>query len=206
MLILLNFIFARVKGRGYMIEKIVNDYYENNARKLHILVDKILFKLGFSFIDRDDFYSLADEIFFDVIQRYDKKRSFDKFLSSCLKNKFKTEMTRRNRQKRQADRMSISIHNPIGDEEGLTIEDMIPSNVNIEKEVIDKDTDIVDEKIERYLNKLSNTERSIVEMLMKDVKVKDIKEELHITDKEYVDHMEHIRQYENIKILFSVGG
>ena len=71
MLILLNFIFARVKGRGYMIEKIVNDYYENNARKLHILVDKILFKLGFSFIDRDDFYSLANEIFSDVILRYD---------------------------------------------------------------------------------------------------------------------------------------
>ena len=189
-----------------MIEKILNDYYENNTKKLNILVDKILFELGFGFVDRDDFYSLADEIFFDVIQRYDKKRSFDKFLSSCLKNKFKTEMTRRNRQKRQADRMSISIHNPIGDEEGLTIEDMIPSNVNIEKEVIDKDTDIVDEKIERYMNKLSNTERSIVEMLMKDVKVKDIKEELHITDKEYADHMEHIRQYENIKILFSVGG
>lgn len=205
MVILLNFI-CRVRGRGYMIEKILNDYYENNTKKLNILVDKILFELGFGFVDRDDFYSLADEIFFDVIQRYDKKRSFDKFLSSCLKNKFKTEMTRRNRQKRQADRMSISIYNPIGDEEGLTIEDMIPSNVNIEKEVIDKDTDIVDEKIERYLNKLSNTERSIVEMLMKNVKIKDIKEELHITDKEYADHMEHIRQYENIKILFSVGG
>ena len=78
--------------------------------------------------------------------------------------------------------------------------------LGLEKEVIDKDTDIVDEKIERYLNNLSNTQRIIVEMLMKDVKVKDIKEELHITDKEYVDHMEHIRQYENIKILFSVGG
>ncbi len=84
MLILLNFIFARVKGRGYMIEKIVNDYYENNARKLHILVDKILFKLGFSFIDRDDFYSLANEIFSDVIRRYDEKQSFDGFLYSCL--------------------------------------------------------------------------------------------------------------------------
>ena len=65
-----------------MIEKILNDYYENNTKKLNILVDKILFELGFSFVDRDDFYSLADEIFFDVIQRYDKKRSFDKFLSS----------------------------------------------------------------------------------------------------------------------------
>ena len=38
-----------------MIEKILNDYYENNTKKLNILVDKIIFELGFGFVDRDNF-------------------------------------------------------------------------------------------------------------------------------------------------------
>ena len=83
------------------MEEILNSYYENEAKKLHDLVDKILKKLQFVDIDNDDFYSLANEIFVDVLKRYDGNRDFDGFLYSCLMNKFKTEMTRRNRQKRK---------------------------------------------------------------------------------------------------------
>ena len=53
------------------MEKILNTYYANNAKKLHIMVDKILFKLRFTDVDNEDFYSLANEIFVDVIKRYD---------------------------------------------------------------------------------------------------------------------------------------
>ena len=82
------------------MEKMINFYYNDNAKRLHEMVDKILFKLKFYDVDHEDFYSLANEIFVDVIKRYDKNRSFDNFLYSCLMNKFKTEMTRRNRKKR----------------------------------------------------------------------------------------------------------
>ena len=61
----------------------------------------------------DDFYSLANEVFVDVMARYDDSQSFDAFLYSCLLNKVKTEMTRRNCEKRKADRMSISIDTPL---------------------------------------------------------------------------------------------
>ena len=63
------------------MEKIIVSYYENNAKKLHAMIDKILFKLKFN-VDNDDFYSLGNEIFLDVINRYNGKQSFDGFLYS----------------------------------------------------------------------------------------------------------------------------
>lgn len=86
------------------MEEILQFYYENNAKKLRSLVDQILVKLG-SAADKDssDFYSIANEVFTDVVKQYDGKRSFAGFLYSCLCNKFKTELTARNRQKRLAE-------------------------------------------------------------------------------------------------------
>ncbi len=108
------------------MEQILNDYYKDEAKKLHNIVDKILFKLRFN-VDNEDFYSLANEVFADVLRRYDNNQDFDGFLYSCLTNKFKTEMTRRNREKRKADRMSISIDAPIGEGENSKIADIVPN-------------------------------------------------------------------------------
>ena len=50
-------------------ESILEDYYSDNARKLHKVVDKILVKFGgLSDKDKDDFYSLANEVFVDVMK------------------------------------------------------------------------------------------------------------------------------------------
>ena len=66
---------------------ILDMYYADNAKKLHKAVDKILFKFGgLSDKDKDDFYSLANEVFVDVMRRYDNAQSFDGFLYSCLSN------------------------------------------------------------------------------------------------------------------------
>lgn len=81
---------------------ILNTYYADNAKKLHKTVDRILCKFGgLSDKDTDDFYSLANEVFADVMKRYDYKQSFDGFLYSCLSNKIMTEITKRNREKRK---------------------------------------------------------------------------------------------------------
>ena len=48
---------------GVFMDKILNTYYADNAKKLHKIVDKILLKFGgLSDQDRDDFYSLANEL------------------------------------------------------------------------------------------------------------------------------------------------
>ena len=119
------------------MEQILITYYENNAGKLHKMVDRILLQFGgLSDKDLDDFYSLANEVFVDVIKKYDNSKPFDGFLYSCLSNKIKTEITRRNREKRKADIMSVSINTSIDD--SFTIGDIIIDSFDMDKEVFDK--------------------------------------------------------------------
>ncbi len=53
------------------MDQIIFAYYADNAQKLRRIVDKILFKFGgLSNKDVDDFYSLANEVFVDVMRRF----------------------------------------------------------------------------------------------------------------------------------------
>lgn len=185
------------------MEEILTLYYKNDAKKLHGIVDKILLQFGgLSDKDVDDFYSLANEVFADAIRRYDGDQSFDGFLYSCLTNKIKTEITRRNRYKRRADRLSVPIDMPVGDEENYTLADQIPSNINIEKEVLEKSMDFMDQKIQDYLGSLSSIQRKIIEMKMQDIETNSIKKQLNLTDKQYQQYMRQAVQYEHIRLLY----
>ena len=99
------------KDLSLMQLQILDTYYTDNAKKLHRVVDRILSKFGgLTYKDTGDFYSLANEVFTDAIKRYDGEQSFDGFLYSCLSNKIMSEITKRNCEKRKADRMSISVN------------------------------------------------------------------------------------------------
>lgn len=184
------------------MEKILNTYYANNAKKLHMMVDKILRKLRFTDVDNEDFYSLANEIFVDVIERYDGKQDFNGFLYSCLYRKFCTEMTRRNRQKRQADKNSISIDTPIGDEDGGTLEDIIADRTTIEKEFFEENEDVYSEKMNKYLSRLSELQKEVLRLISIGFMPSEILEELHINQKMYEDCYSAIHSYRNISLLF----
>ena len=185
------------------MDKILSTYYSNNAKKLHKVVDKILLKFGgISNKDLDDFYSLANEVFVDVIKRYDGSQSFDGFLYSCLLNKIKTEMTRRNREKRKADRMSISIDTPIGDDDNSTIGDMIAADFTIEKELFEKDEEGYSRKMLLYLSRLSNLQKEVLRLNIAGYLPGEIREELHISEKQYADCYAAIHSYRNVSVLF----
>lgn len=185
------------------MDQILDTYYKDNAKKLHRVVDKILLKFGgLSDKDVDDFYSLANEVFVDVIKRYDSSRSFDGFLYSCLFNKIKTEMTRRNREKRKADRMSISIDAPIGDDENCTLGDMIADNFNIEKAIFDENNEEYSRKMMLYLGKLSNLQKAVLRLNIAGYLPNEIKDELHISEKQYADCYAAIHSYKNLSLLF----
>lgn len=181
------------------MENILNTYYADNAKKLRKAVDKILLKFG-GISDKDDFYSLANEVFVDVMKKYDASQSFDIFLYSCLSNKIKTEMTRRNREKRKADIMSVSIDTPVGDNEDYVLGDIIAGDFNIEKEIFGEET-LKSLKLEKYLNKLSKCQRKILELSAASYDAGEIQKMLDITQKEYTDNMMAVHSYENIKIL-----
>lgn len=182
------------------MEAILNSYYANNARKLHNMVDKILFRLRFD-VDNDDFYSLANEIFVDALKRYDGKQDFDGFIYSCLTNKFKTEMTRRNRQKRQTDRMTISIDMPIGDDENSTIGDMLADKNTVERELFEEDNEYFSDEMLRYLSRLSLLQKEVLRLISIGFQPGEILNELHINKKQYDDCYEAIHAYRNISIL-----
>lgn len=157
---------------------------------------------GLSNKDMDDFYSLANEVFVDVMRRYDWSQSFDGFLYSCLLNKIKTEMTRRNREKRKADRMSLSINAPIDDDENSTIGDMIASDFSIEKELFEKDKrEEWSEEANMYLDSLSPLQRKIAFLLSDNNTPNEICEELHITLRHFENSMKRILADERIKSL-----
>lgn len=184
-----------------LTEEKLYSYYDDNAQKLHGLVDRIVARFGgISGEDMDDFYSLANEVFTEVLKRYDEEQPFDGFLYSCLLNRIKTEMTKRNSYKRRADRMSVSIYLPIGDDETITLGDMILADIDIEKEVLD-DGMIQDERIKRYLGSLSEIQRRILELKMQNVKVQYIKQYLGLTNKQYLSHMREMMKYEHIRLL-----
>lgn len=185
------------------MEQILNTYYADNAQKLRNTVDKILLKFGGLLEkDRDDFYSLANEVFADVLKRYDKEQSFDGFLYSCLCNRIKTEITNRNRYKRTADRMSISIDTPVDDGENNTIGDMISGAFSIEKELFEDNEEAYSKKMLIYLDRLSQTQKEILRLTAAGYLPGEIKEELHITEKQYCDCCAAIHSYRNVSVLY----
>ena len=62
------------------------------AKKLHKMVDEILYRLGFFNVNNEDYYSLAHEIFTNILENYDDSQSFKGFLYSCLYKKFCTDI------------------------------------------------------------------------------------------------------------------
>lgn len=183
---------------------ILNTYYADNAKKLHKLVDSILCKFGgLSGKDSDDFYSLANEVFADVMKRYDHKQSFDGFLYSCLLNRIKTEMTKRNREKRRADRMCISLDAADDEEEKCNLLDFIASDFDTFEEVVKRQGSAeYQDKIQRYISRLSNRQVSILNFLVDGFKPAEIQRIFCISSAEYSDDLKTMRSYENVKILF----
>ena len=182
------------------MEKIILSYYEDNAKKMRTMIDKILFRLKFN-VDNEDFYSLGNEVFLDVLNRYDGKQDFDGFLYSCLVRKFKTEMTRRNRYKRQADRMAISIDSPVGEDENMTLSDIIADKDTIEKIFFEENEDTYSAEMQRYLSRLSILQREVLRLISIGFNPNEILTELHINKKQYDDCYNAIHSYRNISIL-----
>lgn len=186
------------------LQPYINTYYADNARKLHKVVDKILFEFGgLSNKDMDDFYSLANEVFVQAMRRYDHTQSFDGFLYSCLSNKIMTEITRRNREKRRADRLSISLDSVNQEEEECSLLDFIASDFDtFEEAAKTQENGQYQDKVQLYISKLSNLQVTILNLLIDGYKPNEVRGLLEISQREYADNMQTMRSYKNIKILF----
>ncbi len=198
----------------------VDLYFADSAKRLYGMVDKILFKLHFADVDKNDFYSLANEVFMYSVRDYDASQPFDVFLYSCLYKKFCTEMTNRTRSKRcmktkvteknergeVIERIiiipDISLYTPIGNDENSTIEDVITDDSTIEKELFEKNEEQYSRKMMIYLDRLSTLQKEVLKLSIAGYFPNEIREELHISEKEYADCYAAIHSYRNVSILF----
>ena len=192
------------KDHAAVQSDILNAYYADNATKLHRVVDRILSKFGgLSYKDTDDFYSLANEVFADVMKRYDYEQSFAGFLYSCLSNKIMSEITKRNREKRKADRLSVSLNATNDNGEEYSLLDSIASDFDTFEEASKlQENGQYQDKVQCYISRLSTRQVNILNLLIDGYKPNEIRQILKMSSKEYTDSMQIMRSYENVKVLF----
>lgn len=185
-------------------QEIIEYYCGNNMARLRQIAYPIFARYGgIASKDYDDFYSEANQTIWNAVSSFDDSKGddFEKFLKGCLSKKFKTLITRRNRYKRILDRLCSSLEEPIGDEEG-TLADMIPCDFDLESELIERLSASAGGKMDQYLEQLSKQQRLMAVYLSEGYRPSEIREKLHINEREYGDCMMAIRAYENVSILF----
>lgn len=210
-----------------IIEKFVNPYYEDNAKKLHMVVNKIFYRKygGIAGKDMSEYYSVANDVFTDIVmnRRYNSSEGdFDGFLYGALALGIIDRIKYQQRDRRCMKELErdedgnlvlnekgkpkfriiaeVYLDAPIG-EGDLTLGDKLASDFDIDREVFIKN-EMENSKIEKYLNRLSNRQRKIVELLAASYRANEIQKILHITQREYADAMTGIHSYRNISILF----
>lgn len=200
--------------------EVLNSYYDNETKKLKKLVNKVLTEKfgGIADKDTEEFYSVADEVFADIVKkdRYDSnKGDFEGFLYKALYFAFIDENNKQTRDKRcqkiiveeinengELVKKKIPIKNvyldtPIGENGDSTIGDTVKSDFDINQKININ----CGEKVEKFLDDLPKFQRQIVEMLMEDIPVKEIKEKLGLSDNKYQDNLKSIKQNRMISIF-----
>lgn len=199
--------------------KVNEDKPEESARKLHNIVDKILSQFGgITDFDREECYSIANlEITKYVnsqleqgIEDFDENK-FNGFMYFAISNKIKTYMTRKNRGKRcqivvtkEGDQevkqyvYPTSLDNLMSDDGETKYIDVIPSDFDIDKEL---NISVEDELVQLFLDSLPEIQKKLLLMKMENIPVCEIKESLELTDNEYTQCMQSIRESTMINLF-----
>lgn len=186
---------------------LLEPYCEDDMRLLKKISNSIFRRYNepLAKADYDDFYSIANETLWKAYNAYDPDMGvgFEGFLRSCLEKKFKSELTRRHRQKRIIDRFAVSLDAVDDDGEDCCLLDFIPSaSDTFEEAVRETDGGEYRDKIRQYISRLSNQQVNILNLLIDGYKPNEIQRILGISPKGYAENLYTMRSYENVKILF----
>lgn len=209
------------------LEPYLKPYLSDEDKKLKKMTNEILVKLKYHDVNKDDFVSLAHEIIVKAMYDYDFIQDFDGYIYSCLEKKFKTEMTRRTRDKRctkvkvevidndnnvlietkiikddSLDRMISSPHNQINNQAETTLGDMIPDKNTVESYYFEEREDTYSEEMNLYLSRLSSLQKEVLRLISVGFTPNEILNELHINKKMYEECYKAIHSYRNIQVLF----
>ncbi len=186
---------------------VLQPYCENDMQLLKKISRSIFMRFNepLTKADYDDFYSIANMTLWQAYNSYntDTGISFDIFLRSCLQKKFKTELTHRHRQKRILNHFAVSLDAMNENEEECSLLDFIPSDFDTFEEVAKRqENGQYQDKVRMYISKLSTQQINILNLLIDGYKPNEIQRILEISPKDYVDNLQTMRSYENVKILF----
>lgn len=192
---------------------IIDEYCCDGMKKLKKLCNPIIVKIGgISEKDHDDIYSLAQFLLYKSVKNYDKNNangaSFKTFFYNILSRRiYATYIRDKNRQCRSNTRISkngevifipdVSLDAPT--EETQDIKEKIASDYNVEDASEFDFT--VDENVENFMSSLSNIQRKILEMKMKEIPTDKIRSELGISAAKYAKEMESIKLNEGLLVF-----
>ena len=205
------------------VEEIIQWLFANEAKEMKKICNKYMLKFGgISEMDYDDFYS---QVGWDVSiasknYRPTDDKYFKEFIYGVIKLSVCKQMTHRNRGKRQLiiereiiDETgnktiikeyipTISLDAPVGEEDGMTVGEMLAHKSTTENDFFEKREDTYSDKMNKYLNKLSSLQREVLRLISIGFMPSEILEELHINQKMYEDCYQAIHSYRNISLLF----
>lgn len=176
-------------------------YCRNEAINLKQLVNSVLAELHIKTLDREECYSIANTVLFEVWKDFHKRPEnfdFKIYFRMCLKNRLKTELTAQNRIKRQCDKNTVSIYDEI--EDGLTLGDVLSGSQSVE-EILFPDDEELSERTVRYLAVLPKKEKMIARYLMDGKSGTEIAELMGLTRKRYEELLADMRSYERARLL-----
>lgn len=199
-------------------QELLYNYTEKGNKKLNAISKNIFSKFGgISQVDYDDFYSIANEQLLLCIWNYDetKNDSFENYLKFVLSNKFKQEMTKRNRAKRCQIEMDedgnityihpLSLDAPIEGEDGEKIFGSVATKNLVENEIFSDETALLSENTKQYLNSLSENEKLVAKLIMNGYETEIIKERLHLSDVLYKKIISDMKSFEKSIVLRQSG-
>lgn len=186
---------------------VLQPYCENDMQLLKKISKSVFIRFHepLAKADYDDFYSIANMTLWQAYNSYnpDLGVNFEGFLHTCLQKKFKSELTKRHRQKRLLNQFAVSLDSINENDEECSLLDYIPSDFDTFDEALKRqEKEQYQDKIQRYISKLSNQQINILNLIMDGYEPYEIREILDISERQYTNNMQIIRSYENVKILF----
>ena len=197
---------------------IINEYCENDMKKLKQICYAVWGKKGLPTCYHDDLYDDAMNVLSESVITFnpDGKASFKTYLTNNIRMSYgqwyrdnflrakrnNLELDEKGNIKKDENENPIIIHNISFDapaDDGIDIKEKVSSDFNIENE---SDIDFEsDDKVELFMSSLSNTQRKILELKMMNYSIDEIKQKLNISDVEYNAAMKSIKMNENLSLF-----
>ena len=200
---------------------LINEYCEDNLRKLKQICKLVWGKKQFQTCYHDDLYDDAIKVLSESVMTFNpnEKVKFKTYLTNNIRLSYK-EWCRDNFYRAKRNNLLLDENGKIvKDEEGnpvivnnvsfdatfgedeVSLADCIADSYDLEDEIFGSDDVEFENRIELYLQSLPKISRAIINMRMENIDVSAIKKTLNLTDAQYTNYINEAKEYTYIRLL-----